>query len=768
MSENEAGNTRTLISRMNREAFRDYWKCTDTNLKVTALAVAAQAVFGFVVFIDMNLTNLSLIRPLISVSLLSLLPGILILGILGIDLDSTSSFVYAIAISIIAVIGTGTVLNVVFLRSPGYVFQTSPLTEGTLVTTFITLFSVGTVVFRYSGREPALPNLWIIYDRDPALYYALLLPMLAIIGATLLKWFDENLLLLIFFALVAVTPYLIFHFEVNERYYPLITWCVGTALLFQKTLATYYLHTGDGSKEFYFANLVLANGFWDPTLPQPKNGMLSIVILQPVFTIVSDIPLMLFFKAVHPVLFGVLGIVLYQLYAHLLSEKYALIAALMTLFLHVYFVILAENTRTAMSLFFVATTVLLNIDSKINRTRIVFLTTILLTGIITTHYGIGYLFMGVFAVAILSNSLLSRLSGINVSRAPILSAPVGALYIIVGLTWYYYTTSASIFSLFVVLPYRAVERLESLFNPELSSAGHAVSGSPQSMTFAAIKLEYFLLTLLAGIGFLLVALHLFDNSYETYPFDSILDHFVPSEDWIETRVRSEFLYLATGSIGLLVLAFAPVSAIGIGRVVLTAFLLLSPFAVLGFVFLFDAISGDDLSTRALSVVLLTILLINSGSVATIFSHGSSPQPQLLGQTDEKGTFDQLSIYHQFNRIYDVQAAEWIIHHRTDEDAIFGPIATQAIPSYYHYTEYDLQGVKPPGNYRVLRRDVSQMADGYVYFSAFTTASEKAMIARGPSSTAYKEYDFINIDNLTDRADHRIYANGKSALFRTGD
>lgn len=745
--------TRAVRDAFDLRSVRRHWRRRDANTRLVSVAATVQLLFGVVVVVDESLVDLALIRPLVAVPTVALLPGVLVLAVLNVDLDSADRLVHVVSVSLVTLMFTGVALTLVLTAVLDGFTELKPFRGNALAGGFLLVTLLLTAVVHRSGNTPALPIVSIRRDFSPVYPFALLLPLLAILGATLLKWYDENALLIVFFALVGVTPFLVYQFDVGKRGTTALVWGVGTGLLLQKTLATYYLSTGDAPKEFYYANRILNSGVWDPTLAAPKNGMLSVVVLHPAFSLLADIDLLLSFKIVHPLLFGLTGVALFRFYSRVTTKWYASASTFFVLFLHMYFVTLAGNTRTAYALFFVIAALSFNVRSQLIRPNAALLTFLAITGIVVSHYGTGYLFMGVFGVAIAADYATSWLLDREKNGTPLLSPSMGGFYLVVGLAWYTYTTSGNILGSMAAIMYTVINRLNDILMLRYSSGGHAVTGGPESFTFTFIKGTYLFLVLFAGIGFAMSYLSLFVEHRSSFPLKNVLTKLTGVRYWVS--LPREYLFLSVGGFSLFFLAFAPVSAIGIGRIYILAFPLLSPLAVLGYAHVTRGISRRGIDANVLLAVLIfSAILINSGTYAALTTTEASPQPQLIERSDEElHSLSQLSIYHTYYLQYDVRASKWILNHRSPEKRIYGPIMGISLQGWYTgHSDW---------NYQPLPSNASDIQSSYIYLPGFATDTEKVLIGRGSSSTDAGGYKYVHFRSFS--TENVIYTNGESRV-----
>ena len=740
------------------------WKKAEPHDKLSILTVVSLLLMTEVIVFDEVSTGLEFIRPMITTPVILVIPGFLILALLGIDLHSPERFAYAVLTSIVTLMTGGFLLNA-FTRLQAFPIS-QPFSSGVLIPSFCVLV-VG-LVTAIQLRQPRveLPSIDFESISLRVVTLSLSLLCLSVFGATALKSTGQNIFLLSLFVLIALSAVVVTELTPNQTTKLIFLYCISAALLLQKTLATYYQHTGDGPKEFYFSNLVLANGVWNPAFSQPKNGMLSLVIYYPVHSIVSNLDLILVYKIVYPLIFSLVTIVLYSLYQRQIGEELAFVATLLVLFLHTYFVILAGSTRTGIGILFAAALLTINTNGTLARRQKVVFSLLFGCGLVVGYYAVAVIFIGVFGLMFASNITIPRFTGIRQDKSPLLSLPFVFLLGVISVSWYIHTTSSGVFSGIVLVLYSMVERVTEILTLRYSAAGHAVTSGPQSLTFSIIRFEFIFLTLLIGIGGLIGGNYVFRNTLEQYPLLSRLSQLLTSVQPERLSLSSLYLYASAGMVSLLVLAFAPISAIGIGRIYTIALIVLSPIAVLGAVSCCNIVGrfsrGIPIKTTVLALVLGLVLLVNSGVLATAVTHDTSPQPQ-LEDVDKDLTLEDLSIYHKYHYYQNVQTASWYSEYRTDNLPVYGPGFREVLPLYYFHEEYDETGVKPPGNYQRLPSN-GDLEKGYVFIGGYSDSTGQVIIGRGESSTDYGAYDVVATSQLRNENNKKIYTTGRSKSY----
>lgn len=121
--------------------------------------------------------------------------------------------------------------------------------------------------------------------------------------------------------------------------------------------------------------------------------MLRIVILHPVYALFTDLQLIWVFKLVHPLLFSVTPVALYEAY------RRNTISVLLFVSLFSFFIVLSRNTRTATALLFLSLLALLIADDYLDDVHRKLLAIVFVAGIVVSHYGVSCMVMVGIAAA---------------------------------------------------------------------------------------------------------------------------------------------------------------------------------------------------------------------------------------------------------------------------------------------------------------------------------------------------------------------------------
>ncbi|MBI2846562.1 MAG: DUF2206 domain-containing protein [Chloroflexi bacterium] len=420
--------------------------------------------------------DVPVLRQVFGFVFLAFIPGAVILRILRLHkLNLSEAILYSVGLSMAFVMIVGLFANGLYpLMGISQPLSTLP------------------VIVTFSGALLILCILGYLRDRDfsspapakapgiplsPTLFL-LLIPVLSLLGVYLLNFNGNNSILLLLFVLIAAVPALIaFGKFIPESLYPFAAWAISLSLLLQSAmLSDYLVPTGDVEWEMVIAGLVTAFSYWNPVTPDATNSMLSVTTFPPIFSIVSGLSLAWVFKLIYPLLFSLLPLGIYRVFARQTSAKVAFLAVFFFMSFAPFFTILIAQAKQEFAELFMVLVILLMLSGEIARLKRAILMIIFGFGVAVSHYGTSYIFMFLILPVLLLFPLLENrgvanlLQGLRerfVKSAPglsnsdppssnpgnntvsVMKALTGnfiLLYMVFALAWYIYTTSSAPFS----------------------------------------------------------------------------------------------------------------------------------------------------------------------------------------------------------------------------------------------------------------------------------------------------------------------------------
>ena len=421
--------------------------------------VTVLATLGLIGLASLGL-DIPILRQIVSFVFLTFIPGILILRILKVhNIGTIESLVYSVGLSLAFVMFSGALIDFVLpfmgISKPiSLVFVTSTLAIFTII-----LMAIAYVRDRgFIGSEKAMPAGKL---QLPPVLFLILLLLLTVLGVALVDSYQNNILLLIcLIAIAGVIGLAAFGKFIQPGVYPLAIFVIGLCLLYQTTLMSPYLIGSDIYAEYHSYQLVAGSGFWNASIPDTVNSCLSISILAPIYSMVLSIDGLWIFKAIYPLLFSLVPLILFHIFSQQMSFKKAFLAAFFFVAVPTFSLEMIALCRQQIAELFLALVILLLVDRKLNLVPKLTLLTIFAMSIAVSHYAlgfIGFIYIGLLLplVFIIRSSifrkawgwLTKKFGGLPRNLIAPRALPAKALIIIVviyfvtGFAWYGTTAS---------------------------------------------------------------------------------------------------------------------------------------------------------------------------------------------------------------------------------------------------------------------------------------------------------------------------------------
>lgn len=436
--------------------------------------------------------DIPILRQVIGFIYLTFIPGALILRILNIhNIGTTKSFLYSVGLSIAFIMFTGALINS-FLPSFCILrpISTLPLTA---TLTFLVAVLCGIAYIR--DREFQLSG--ITYPNIKSLlsphYLLLLLPLpLVVLGTLFINFYQNNILLLILFSIIAlILAFIAFDRFTPDMVYALAIITIAISLLLHTALISPYPFGWNVDYEYYHQELVLKNGFWDSSLPHATNSLLSIVMLAPIYSLILNINIIWVLKAVYPVLFSFLPLALFAIYKEQLDTKRAFFSAFFFMTLSAFFSMIAFRRQMIGELFFVLLLVLV-FDRKLTSIQKSALGIAFILSLCASYYGVAYVGLPFFFFALLFRALMQITSNKNWQAIPIrklgrkikentanlhtptfqysiLNIKMISIWAVFMLAWFMYISGGYHFNALVNLFQHICTNINEFMNPETRS-----------------------------------------------------------------------------------------------------------------------------------------------------------------------------------------------------------------------------------------------------------------------------------------------------------
>ena len=179
---------------------------------------------------------------------------------------------------------------------------------------------------------------------SPSVLFLCLIPFFSIFGTYLLNGYGNNTLQMVLLIIIAIFPLITLKW-IPKNLYPLVIFVVSLSLLFHTSLVSSYIWGADLNSELITANYVLKNALWYPSIEGDYNAMLSVVLLSPIYSILSNLSLIWCFKIIYPVIFSLVPVGLFVVYNKLTNNKIAFLACIFFISVNAFFTTLPATAR---------------------------------------------------------------------------------------------------------------------------------------------------------------------------------------------------------------------------------------------------------------------------------------------------------------------------------------------------------------------------------------------------------------------------------------
>jgi len=411
--------------------------------------------------------------------------------------------------------------------------------------------------------------------------------------------------------------------------------------------------------ELYAANLTIANNSWDAHIPNNINALLSVTMLCPVISIVSHISPEFVIKIIYPLFFSLVPVGLYLVFKKQTNDK---IAFLSTFFLISIpsFPYIAGLLRQEIAEIFLMLILLLIVNRENHFiTSNSALSIVFALSLVVSHYAVSYILMFSLIGALILKSL--PIFKKKIHTAKFVSPNFCALYLVLLLGWYLYTSSSSVFNTIIGF-FNDVRRtvISEFLDPETSTALNILQTRyPLSVSVQKLLIIICVIFIVIGILYALYKL----AKHEAIGFSD------------------EYIFLSvTPLIGLIVALLPEFSMIlSIERIFHIASLFLSPFCVTGFLILSKTLKSkkklrtinsirdaDARYLKAASVFLMIFFLFQSGfvSVGILSDYPHThlvPKDKIAGYVKGEKEAKQWKsrIYSYYLTEQEVSSAKWL-------------------------------------------------------------------------------------------------------------
>ena len=376
------------------------------------LFIIIQVLMLIVMGLDLKNITIPIISPLTVFFYLTFIPGYLILRILKIhEMGSVTSLLYSVGLSILSVMLLGftanTLLPVMGINNP---ITFVPL--AVIVNVYVVILAILSYIRDKDFSSPSFIDTKVLLS--PVFLFLCLIPFIAIFGSYAMNLSQNNIITMILLALIGIIFVMVIFDRIPKRLYLFTVWIVSISLIYMSSLISPYVWGWDIQNEYYLANLVLTFSHWNSMLPDAYNSMLSIVMLGPVYSILTHIDLDYVLKIIIPFIFSLLPVGLYRIFKiQTQDSKISFMAVFLFISFNTFYIELLSLTREMTAELFLIVILLLFFERKF-KPNLILLMILFSMGLVFSHYSTAYFFIAALIIVTLILGFLN-LTNINIS-----------------------------------------------------------------------------------------------------------------------------------------------------------------------------------------------------------------------------------------------------------------------------------------------------------------------------------------------------------------
>jgi uncharacterized membrane protein len=381
----------------------------DWNIKnLILLIITIQIIYFSLIILDNMGLRIPILPEVIGFFIVLFIPGTLLLRLLNLDIKSNGEILlYTVGLSVFLLMLIGFLMNTFYPLMGFY----KPLSSESIIIT-ITFFIICSsiicyMVDKFKNQQQILNNKSIAKNKHslnqlnlnnlqssaPELIL-ILIPLLSILGAYMMNVYQSNILTMFMILLIGIVAFTIGTGRFfSTRLYPLVIFSISIAILLHMSLISNYIWGWDINSEYFLANQVSLNSFWNVSLSSNYNSMLSVVILAPILTSYIKLNLVWILKIVYPIMFSMVPLGLYYVYSKQTCPKIAFYATFFFMILFTFYTEMLSLARQQIAELFLVLLLMVLISDNLTKTKKSFLLVIFGLSIVISHYGLTYIMM---------------------------------------------------------------------------------------------------------------------------------------------------------------------------------------------------------------------------------------------------------------------------------------------------------------------------------------------------------------------------------------
>lgn len=704
----------------------------------------------FIGFFFLNKLGIKIpvIEELIAIINLLFVPGILILRTLKLHkLGSLKTFLLTIGSSLSIIMAIGFFSNLILLQ-----FTKTPLTNTNLtISLFIILIFLSITIYI---RDKNYSNPSFIQTSDlnsPFFYLPTLLFFLVIIGTYLMNHWSLNYLNIIGILMIPLFFLAVVFDKISNKFYSYVLFIISISMLYHNSLISNYIWGFDIMMEYKLANSIIAQSFWDYTIPLTINAMLSTTILGPFIVKITNINLIWIYKVIFPFIFSLVPLGLYEIFKNQTSEKLAFLSSFIFISFYAFFIEMFQLPRQQIAEFFLVLILILILEKQTNR-RMKFLLLIFTLSLVVSHYATSYIVISIFLLAwLILKTFGYNLKNLNkfsflTNQFKKMNFPKGkensklnlnymVIFIIMAVVWYIFISSSINYNIFINISNHIITNLMSDFlSPSSTQSIHLVSRSGGLIqhieTFLYLAIQFCIFIGLASI-FL---------KFKKFNF---------KVEYMAIAYVTFFIAIAGAVVPNLG------STLNVSRLFHITLIVLSPFCVIGGIFLsqkFLRIKNSSKALKVFSLFIIIFFLFNSKVIYEI-TDNNAPSPGLNKNYD----------YSLFND-REVSGINWLLKYK--EKKLYNDIPPENGTKRYRETYFYADGYRIlllasvgidfqriPSNFKSIPKE------SYIFLGTKNIKEKSILFSEPPFISYYK-----SSNGLASNLNKKIYDNGGSEIF----
>lgn len=477
-----------------------------------SLIIAVQIVFSVFLLLDFAGLDIPIVKNIVGFIFILFVPGMLLLRLLDLDgiKHNGQVLLYTVGLSLASLMLVGFLMNTIyplFGVSKPLSFVSIFVTINILIVILcficykidksrrykLILRNLKDMIIKKSPPNHVNVNKLI----TPQVLFPILMPFLSIIGAYMMNVYQYNTLTMLMIFLIGLMALLVGIGKIDSKYYPLFIFAISFSLLLHKALITNYIWGWDVNNEYFLANNVIVNSFWDQNLPMNYNSMLSVMMMAPILSTFINTGLVWIMKIVYPFIFSLTPLGLYYVFHKQTSSRIAFFAVFFFMIQFTFYTEMVSLIRQQVAEFMLVLVLMIMADEQMDVTKRSVLAIIFGMSIIVAHYGLAYIMMFILSVSMIFLYILDKnpvyvfkkyLTGskfgnnekhevstkikqyrsvIKNSRI-IITPPFVALFILFILIWDIYTSNSTIFQSFINIGCSIIGNLYSFMDPNVT------------------------------------------------------------------------------------------------------------------------------------------------------------------------------------------------------------------------------------------------------------------------------------------------------------